>query len=95
MFENIELILDVFGRPVFVLPVELPKEGCIVSVQHEGLLFFTAQGCIGKVGSVDDALLALVASQKEVGIIVYPEGSTSPCPSCLTHIAKVDAREIG
>ena len=91
MFHSAQMVLDVFGRPIFVLPVNLPKEGCHIKVSDTALDFMVATDCIGHIEQLDPTILALVAIQKTVGIIVYPENSDTPCPSYLTHVAKVEA----
>ncbi len=92
MFHSAQMVLDIFGKPVFVLPVELPKDGCHLKVGDRAIDFMVNEDRIGQVSDIDPAILALVASQKTVGIIVYPENSSKPCPKHLTHIATVEAQ---
>lgn len=94
MFHSAQLILDVFGRPVFVLPVDLPREGCHLRVSEGAIDFAVGQKDIGHIDIEDPALLALVAMQKTVGIIAWPEESRVPCPDRLTHTATVEARNV-
>lgn len=94
MFHSAQLILDVFGRPVFVLPVNLPKEGCHLRVSDKAIDFAVGKNDIGHIDIEDPALITLVAMQKTVGIIAWPEDSKAPCPDRLTHTATVEAHNV-
>ncbi len=95
MFRSAQMILDVFGKPVFVLPVDLPKEGCHIRVSDTSLDFAADSMDIGHIEGLDPILLALVSQQKTIGIIAWPENSPHPCPSCLTHTATVEVHFHG
>jgi hypothetical protein len=88
MFESVQIVIDVFGRPIFVVPFDLPAEGCRVAVTEEALDFMAGTQQVGHVDKVDSAVLLLVAQQKEVGLIAWPSEEV-PCPDHLTHIAVV------
>ena len=93
MFHTVQIIMDVFGRPVFVVPAVLP-ESCLIQVDDAALEFLDGSQKLGRIADVDPYILALVARQPEVGLISYPENSRAPCPDSLTHIAAVrDLRE--
>ena len=90
MFTGVTGIIDENGRPVFVVPVDLPAEGCRICVTDTALEFFSGVTHVGHVEeNIDDAILLLVLQQKEVGLISWPSEKT-PCPDYLTHIAVVE-----
>jgi hypothetical protein len=94
MFQTVQIVMDVFGRPIFVVPVALPASGCLIQVGDEALEFLDGDRRLGRISDVAPEILALVAAQAEVGLISYPENSREPCPDSLTHIASVrDLRE--
>lgn len=95
MFDTVQYILDVFGRPVFVLPQEVKSDKCDVAVYHDCIEFFAEQNKIGRVDNIAPEILALVASQNQVGLIAWDDIKTKKCPSSLTHVAHVhDNREL-
>lgn len=89
-FQSAEVILDKFGRPIFVLPEELPEGECLLQL-HDGFIDFTIGGrTIGHLENLMPELVALVHLQPQVGLIVYADES-KPCPDHLTHVARVNS----
>lgn len=92
-FQSAEVILDAYGRPVFVLPEELPPGECQIHVHDESLDFTVNGQKIGHLGDVTPELLVLVHLQPKIGLIVYAD-TTKPCPSTLTHVATVTSHLV-
>lgn len=87
-FQAAEVILDKWGRPIFVLPETLPEGECQVHL-HEGYIDFVVDGrTIGHLEHLIPELVALVHTQPQIGLVVYADTS-KPCPDRLTHVATV------
>ena len=95
MFNTVQLVLDIFGRPVFVVPEEMSSKDCEVVVNDLSVEFFSAAKKIGEVENIPVEILALAAMQDKVGIIAWDDAKTKECPSELTHVARVrDKRDL-
>lgn len=95
MFQSAQLVLDVFGRPIFVLPADIQQGQSIsLRVNNKHLDFIAGTKHIGHIENLTTEILALVALQKNIGIIAWPD-DTKPCPSSLTHVANVEAQVNG
>jgi hypothetical protein len=90
VFDTMEVAIDAYGRPVFILPIDLRKDAqCSVVVKEKNVEIFADQKMIGDVGIDAPSILDLVALQKEMGLIAWDESKTPQCPDRLTHVAKV------
>lgn len=95
MFDTVEMILDTYGHPIFVIPEEPVGEEISVAVKDGGIEFFSGSDCIGDVEIDEDSTVYLIAMQKKLGIIAWDERKTAVCPEYLTHVAKVvDKRNL-
>lgn len=87
-FHQAELVLDNFGRPVFILPEELPAGDCRISVYDESVDFSVSEKNIGDITGILPEVIAWLATHEQAGIIVYHDDS-KPCPKQLTHVAAI------
>lgn len=93
VFETAEVLLDTYGRPVFVLPQDLPEGDCTIRPDEGVLEFFVGNQKVGNIRDVPDELVTLVAVQESVGMIVWADESKA-CPDSLTHVATVNAQHL-
>ena len=93
LFDQAELVLDGLGRPVFVLPVDLPEGDCRIHIHDESVGFSIENQDIGNIHSLVPEVIAWLASHEQAGIIIYSD-ENQPCPDSLTHVATIyDQRE--
>lgn len=92
-FNEAELIMDAMGRPIFVLPIDLPEGDCVIDLHNEEIEFKVGNERVGVVPSAMPEMIAWLSVSKQAGIIVYTDES-KPCPDALTHVAQLnDVRE--
>lgn len=101
IFTGVIGVLDDYGRPMFVVPVDLPKQDPAkpatqphIKVTDNSLDFYVGNKLIGRVDkNMDDNVLVLASQQKEIGLIAWStqdEQNGIPCPDHLTNIATVE-----
>jgi len=101
IFTGVIGLLDKYGRPIFVVPVDLPQQDRArpetqpsIHVTDHSLDFYLGKKLIGRVDkNMDDAILVLASLQKEIGLIAWSaqdEKNGIPVPTSLTHIAIVE-----
>jgi hypothetical protein len=100
IFTGVIGVLDDYGRPIFVVPVDLPQQEPgkpetqpRIHVTDTSLDFYLRKKLIGRVDkNIDDTILVLASLQKEIGLIAWSaqdEKNGIPVPTNLTHIATV------
>ena len=89
MFDTVEIIMDKFGHPIFILPEEPTGKEYSVTVEDDSLEFFSDSEKVGSVEIEEMVVLELVSQQEKVGIIVWDDEKTEECPKNITHVAPV------
>jgi|GEM_PF-2317636 len=90
IFDTAFVLVDEQARPIIIIPAELPDGDTFLNIVNGGIDIGVGSNVYGSVRNIDDASLAMLGLQDQVGMATYKGAEGEEMPDEIQYVAKVN-----
>ena len=89
IFETAFVLVDEQARPIIIIPEDLPDGDTFLNIVNGGIDIGVGESVLGSIRNIDDASLAMLGLQTEVGMATYKGADGEQMPDSIQYVAVV------